>query len=125
MPADFFSDDDCREYLRLMSASCARSGTEVWAYCLMPNHVHLIMVPQHADEVRSAIREAHRRFTVANWPEYLREAMDQSMAEKIHAHTRTGPPVGEEAFVKELEAQLDRRLRSQKRGPKPRSETGE
>ncbi|MEF8715685.1 MAG: hypothetical protein V5B39_19455 [Accumulibacter sp.] len=25
----FFSDDDYREYLRLMSASCARTGTEV------------------------------------------------------------------------------------------------
>ena len=60
----FFSDDDYREYLRLMSASCARSGTEVWAYCLMPNHVHLIMVPQHADGLRSAVSEAHRRFTL-------------------------------------------------------------
>jgi REP element-mobilizing transposase RayT len=107
-----------------MSASCARTGTEVWAYCQMRNHVHLVMVPQHADEVRSAIREAHRRFTVANWPEYLREAMDQSMAEKIHAHTRTGRPLGEEAFVSELEARLERRLRPQKRGPKPRSGSG-
>ena len=53
----FFSDDDYREYLRLMSASCARTGTEVWAYCLMPNHVHLIMVPQHSDGLRSAISE--------------------------------------------------------------------
>ena len=60
----FFSEDDYREYLRLMSASCARSGTEVWAYCLMPNHVHLIMVPQHADGLRSAVSEAHRRFTL-------------------------------------------------------------
>jgi hypothetical protein len=91
----------------------------------MPNHVHLIMVPQHADEVRSAIREAHRRFTVANWPEYLCAAMDQSLAEKIDAHTRTGRQLDEAAFVRELEAQLDRRLRPQKRGPKPRSETGE
>ena len=62
---------------------------------------------------------------VANWPEYLSEAMDQSLAEKIHAHTRTGRPLGEEAFVSELEARLERRLRPQKRGPKPRSETGE
>jgi putative transposase len=52
----FFSEDDYREYLRLMSASCARTGTEVWAYCLMPNHVHLIMVPQHSDGLRSAIK---------------------------------------------------------------------
>jgi putative transposase len=62
---------------------------------------------------------------VANWPEYLREAMDQSLAEKIHAHSRTGRPLGEEAFLSELEERLKRRLRPQKRGPKPRSETGE
>ena len=62
---------------------------------------------------------------VANWPEYLSEAMDQSLAEKIHAHTRTGRPLDEGALVSELEAQLDRRLRPQKRGPKPRSEAGE
>ena len=60
----FFSEDDYREYLRLMSASCARTGTEVWAYCLMPNHVPLIMVPQHPDGLRSAISEAHRRSTL-------------------------------------------------------------
>mgnify|MGYP000846222287 CR=1 FL=1 len=121
----FFFEEDYREYMRLMSASCARTGTEVWAYCQMRNHVHLVMVPQHPDGVRSAISEAHRRFTAANCPEYLSEATDQSLAEKIDAHTRTGWPLGGEAFVGELEAHLDHRLRPQKRGPKPRSETGE
>ena len=36
---------------------------EIWAYCLMPNHVHLIAVPQSADGLRRAIGEAHRRYT--------------------------------------------------------------
>ncbi|HAY27735.1 MAG TPA: hypothetical protein DCY47_09595 [Candidatus Accumulibacter sp.] len=27
----FFCDDDYREYVRLLSASCARAGSEVWA----------------------------------------------------------------------------------------------
>ncbi|MGD0045317.1 MAG: transposase, partial [Isosphaeraceae bacterium] len=31
--------------------------------CLMPNHVHLIVVPQSAESLRRAIGEAHRRYT--------------------------------------------------------------
>jgi putative transposase len=36
---------------------------EIWAYCLMPNHVHLIAVPKSEDGLRQAIGEAHRRYT--------------------------------------------------------------
>jgi REP element-mobilizing transposase RayT len=28
-----------------MAEWCSRCGVEIWAYCLMPNHVHLIAVP--------------------------------------------------------------------------------
>jgi len=38
-------------------------GVEIWAYCLMPNHVHLIAVPESEDGLRKAIGEAHRRYT--------------------------------------------------------------
>ncbi len=34
-----------------------------WAYCLMPNHVHLILVPPDEDGLRQALGEAHRRYT--------------------------------------------------------------
>jgi putative transposase len=59
----FFSDDDYRAYLDLMSESCRARGVDVWAYCLMPNHVHLIVVPESEDALRRAIGEAHRRYT--------------------------------------------------------------
>ena len=35
----------------------------MWAYCLMPNHVHLIVLPKSEDGLRRAIGEAHRRYT--------------------------------------------------------------
>ena len=38
----FFQDEDYRQYLNLMAEWCKRHNVEVWAYCLMPNHVHLI-----------------------------------------------------------------------------------
>ena len=59
----FFTDDDYQQYVALLSSSCRRSGVEIWAYCLMPNHVHLIAVPQEPDSLRAAIGEAHRRYT--------------------------------------------------------------
>jgi len=35
----FFCNDDYQYYLELMAEFTHQSGTEVWAYCLMPNHV--------------------------------------------------------------------------------------
>ena len=59
----FFCEDDYRYYIELMSEFSTQSGTEVWAYCLMPNHVHLVMVPGEEDGLRAALGEAHRRYT--------------------------------------------------------------
>ncbi len=59
----FFGDDDYRSYLVLLAEWCRKAGTEVWAYCLMPNHVHLVLVPSHEDGLRAALGEAHRRYT--------------------------------------------------------------
>ena len=41
----FFGDEDYEAYLDEMAHWCAHWGVEVWAYCLMPNHVHLVAVP--------------------------------------------------------------------------------
>jgi REP-associated tyrosine transposase len=36
---------------------------DVWAYCLMPNHVHLILTPQTETGIARAVGAAHRRYT--------------------------------------------------------------
>jgi putative transposase len=59
----FFGDDDYEAYLDLMAQWCGEHGVAIWAYCLMPNHVHLIAVPKTEDGLRRAIGEAHRRYT--------------------------------------------------------------
>jgi len=59
----FFCDDDYRAYLDLMSQWCRKYQVDIWAYCLMPNHVHLIAVPHHEESLARAIGEAHRRYT--------------------------------------------------------------
>jgi putative transposase len=58
----FFTDDDYRLYRDLMAEWCERSGVKIWAYCLMPNHVHLIATPETAEGLRRGIGEAHRRY---------------------------------------------------------------
>jgi len=72
----FFSTADYKAYLRLMATYCRQDGVEVWAYCLMSNHVHLVAVPANEDGLARAIGEAHRRFTVRvnqreGWRGYL------------------------------------------------------
>ena len=72
----FFGDEDYALYSSLLAQGCRAAGTEVWAYCLMPNHVHLILVPPDEDGLRAALGEAHRRYTRAvnsreDWRGYL------------------------------------------------------
>lgn len=39
------------------------SGTRCLAWCLMDNHVHLILVPTDEDGLRATLGEAHRQYT--------------------------------------------------------------
>ncbi len=85
----FFSEADYRLYLDLLAEHTRVARVAVWAYCLMPNHVHLILVPRDGEGLRAALGEAHRRYTRhinvrEGWRGYLWQgrfasfAMDQS-----------------------------------------------
>jgi len=72
----FFDDEDYEMYLSLMRKWCLSSGVEIWAYCLMPNHIHLIAVPDSEASLARGIGEAHRRYTrhinfKKDWKGYL------------------------------------------------------
>jgi putative transposase len=54
----FFKPEDYVEYLSLMRTWCLSSGVEIWAYCLMPNHVHLIAVPKSSESLARTIAVA-------------------------------------------------------------------
>jgi putative transposase len=59
----FFNDEDYQAYLELMSEWCTKHQVQISADCLMPNHVHLIAVPETKDSLKLAIGKAHRRYT--------------------------------------------------------------
>ncbi len=40
----FFGDTDYKLYRELLAQHCRAAGVQVWAWCLMPNHVHLNLV---------------------------------------------------------------------------------
>jgi len=61
----FFSDDDRRFYLDLLSHHSTRSGVRVIGYCLMTNHVHLVAVPEREDSFARALRHAHSEYALA------------------------------------------------------------
>jgi len=72
----FFSDADRRLYLRFLRDQGDRCGLHFAAWCLMHNHVHLIVVPEHATSLARGIGEAHRRYTCSlnereEWRGYL------------------------------------------------------
>ena len=192
----FFNDGDYEAYLELMAEWCREQGVEVWAYCLMPNHVHLIAVPKTEDGLRRAIGEAHRRYTrrinfrekwrgylwqgrfasfvmdeeyllaaaryvelnpvraklvgrprqwawssakahlagrddrlatvapllalAPDWRAFLRSALPEETVRDLHAHGRTGRPLGSPTFVDRLEHRVGRVLKPQKPGPRPK-----
>ena len=59
----FFEDGDFALYRDLLAEGACRAGAEIWAYCLMPNHVHVIIVPADADGLRATFAYSHRRYT--------------------------------------------------------------
>lgn len=192
----FFCDDDYHAYISLMAEWCGKYNVEIWAWCLMPNHVHLIAVPETENSLARAIGEAHRRYTrrinfregwrghlwqerfasfpmderyllaaaryvemnpvtagivarpeeypwssaaahlaghddqlvkvepllamFGNWKNFLSLPPDDEIS-MFRKHERSGRPLGQEAFVEHLEAELDRGLQPKKRGPKPKA----
>ena len=58
----FFGNSDYRMYLQLVADTKEKFGVNFWAYCLMPNHVHLIVVPERKDSLARLCRSTHREY---------------------------------------------------------------
>ena len=192
----FLQEGDYAVYSDLMKAWCERHKVAILAYCLMPNHVHLIARPETQEGLARAIGEAHRRYTcfinqregwrgylwqgrfgsfvmdedyfltamryvelnpiraglaaspadwawssarahltgapdplisdvhemiayVGDWRQYLALDIEEAELLRLRRHTRTGRPLGSDAFIDRVETLLGRLVRKRKPGPKP------
>jgi putative transposase len=64
---------------------CRKASVGVWAYCLMPNHVHLVLTPATSEGLARAIGETHRQYTGfinarARWTGHLFQGRFSSVA---------------------------------------------
>jgi putative transposase len=58
----FFGDEDYALYRDLLASHCRAAEVDIWAWCLMPNHVHLVLVPSDPDGLRRALSRVHRAY---------------------------------------------------------------
>ena len=61
----FFSARDRQVYLRWLAEYAIRYELEIWAYCLMTNHVHLLVLGHLSDSLSQGIGRTHGRY--AQW----------------------------------------------------------
>ncbi|WP_246135655.1 transposase, partial [Mesorhizobium intechi] len=55
----FFTPGDYTLYKTLLVEHCRAANVGIWAWCLMPNHVHLILTPADPDGLRRALAKVH------------------------------------------------------------------
>ena len=60
----FFTDADRNTYLDCLAKYCAQARARILAYCLMSNHVHLVLVPEERQSLAVALRRTHSRYAL-------------------------------------------------------------
>ena len=58
----FEEEADFRRYLALFREYAARYSIDIWAYCLMPNHVHFVCVPKADGGLARGFNTLHMRY---------------------------------------------------------------
>ncbi len=59
----FFEANDYEKYIELLSINSKKYNIDVWAYCLMPNHIHLIVTSGSKENLSLALQQTTRSYT--------------------------------------------------------------
>jgi putative transposase len=59
----FFVDDDRATYFGLLKEESEKHGLSVDGYCLMTNHIHLVVTPEVEESLARALGRTHFRYT--------------------------------------------------------------
>lgn len=60
----FFKELDYRIYLELVREYKDKAKVDLWAYCLMPNHIHMVVVPREEASLAKFFGPLHCRYAV-------------------------------------------------------------
>ena len=60
--ACFYAEEDFRFYRQVLGEGLKRYGAELHAYCLMTNHVHLLLTPKHTDSISRLMQHVGRQY---------------------------------------------------------------
>ena len=58
----FFTDEDREQYLKWLKEYSKKHSVEILAYCLMTNHIHLIVVPTTESGLQDMLKPLHMRY---------------------------------------------------------------
>ncbi|MCK4881916.1 MAG: transposase [Candidatus Omnitrophica bacterium] len=58
----FEEADDYLKYCSWMNKYASKNGLEILAYCLMANHVHFIVIPEHEESLSKTFHAADMRY---------------------------------------------------------------
>jgi len=82
---------------------------EIWAYCVMPNNDGLVTVAPVLDRY-------------SDFGAFLAQEPEDDAFRRLRNSETTGRPLGSYAWLDKLEQRTGKSLKSQKRGPKPKTE---
>ncbi|MBF8292022.1 MAG: transposase [Steroidobacteraceae bacterium] len=85
----FFTSEDHQAYLQWLQEYTEKHEVDVLAYCLMPNHVHLVVVPKTNQALHRVLKPLHMRYAqrvnrARNWKghvwqgRYFSSALDET-----------------------------------------------
>lgn len=58
----FFDDHDYRRYIRLAEKMLPEASLKILAYCLMPNHIHAVVVPENETSLAAFFGPLHKAY---------------------------------------------------------------
>jgi len=59
----FETDTDYRQYLAWLKEYSEKNSLDIWAYCLMSNHVHFVCVPRNDNSLARTLNTLHMRYS--------------------------------------------------------------
>ena len=60
--ACFYAKDDYRRYLGTLHQQAVKHGCRIHAYCLMTNHVHMLVTPERTDSAALMMKNLGQRY---------------------------------------------------------------